>query len=200
MRIIRPSAAGALQFWVDRVTTGLTEPVPKVRFSFLILIAGGVVLLDQLTKAVVQASLFPGESVTVIPGFFNLTYVRNPGAAFGLLASGNPAVVIPFFVVLTIIIGIGILYYYKQSNPGQRAHRWGLSLILGGAAGNLIDRVRFQEVVDFLEFYAGDIYFPPIIPWPAFNIADTAISTGVGLLLLDMILRGNSRKRTKEEA
>ena len=173
MRIIRPSAAGALQFWVDRVTTGLTEPVPKVRFSFLILIAGGVVLLDQFTKAVVQASLFPGESVTVIPGFFNLTYVRNPGAAFGLLASGNPAVVIPFFVVLTIIIGIGILYYYKQSNPGQRAHRWGLSLILGGAAGNLIDRVRLGEVVDFID----------VGWWPVFNLADSSIVVGIATLI-----------------
>ena len=73
-------------------------------------------------------------------------------------------------------------------------------MVLGGAVGNLIDRVRLQEVVDFLDFYAGDIHFPPIIPWPAFNIADTAITTGVGLLILDMILRGNARKTTEEKA
>ena len=167
--------------------------------KLLVAVAGGVILLDQLTKAVVQASLFPGESVTVIPGFFNLTYVRNPGAAFGFLASKNAAIVLPFFIVITLVVIAGIIYYYRKADPADRVHRWGLSLVLGGAAGNLIDRVRLQEVVDFLEFYAGDIHFPPIIPWPAFNIADTAISTGVGLLILDMIVRGNARKTTKEE-
>lgn len=169
------------------------SPVPNTKlprsrsYKLLIVVAGVVILLDQLTKIIVQASLLLGESITVIPGFFSLTYVQNPGAAFSLMASGNPTIVIPFFIVLTIIIALGILHYYRQSNSTQRAHRWGLSLIFGGAIGNLIDRVRLQAVVDFLDFYAGDIYLPPIIPWPAFNIADTAISMGVGLLLLDIL-------------
>ena len=155
-------------------------------YKLIVVVAGGVILLDQLTKVVVQASLLLGESISVIPGFFSLIHVQNPGAAFSLMASGDPTIVIPFFIILTIIIAIGILHYYRQSNPTQRAHRWGLSLIFGGAIGTLIDRIRLQAVVDFLNFYAGEIYLPPIIPWPAFNIADTAISTGVGLLLLDI--------------
>lgn len=156
-------------------------PLRQRTFRFLIAVAAGVVLLDQATKEIVRAAFSLGESIPVIPGFFNLTYVRNPGAAFGFLASGNPALMIPFFVVISLVVTAAIVYYYRQADPARRLHRWGLSLILGGAIGNLIDRVRFLSVVDFLDFYAGSYH------WPAFNAADSAITIGVGLVLLEIV-------------
>ncbi len=167
-------------------TASTSRSAGKTGFALLISVAAAVVLVDQATKAVVQRSFFLGESVPVIDGFFNLTYVRNPGAAFSFLASGNPAWVIPFFVVISLIVGVGIVYYYRRTDPAQRLHRWGLSLVLGGAAGNLIDRFLYRSVVDFLDFYAGTSH------WPAFNVADSAITTGVGLILLEMFLTRKS--------
>lgn len=166
----------------EREATSAPDSGGKAKFTLLITVAAGVALVDQAAKAVVQARFFLGESVPVIPGFFNLTYVRNPGAAFSFLASGNPAWVTPFFIIISLIVGVGIVYYYRKTDPAERLQRWGLSLVLGGALGNLIDRLLYRSVVDFLDFYAGNYH------WPAFNTADAAITTGVGLLLLDMFL------------
>ena len=160
----------------------------KTRLAPLVSIAAAVVLLDQVTKIIVQRRFFLGESIPVIDGFFNLTYVRNSGAAFSFLASGDPAWVIPFFIITTLIVSVGIVYYHRKTDPAQRLHRLGLSLVLGGAVGNLIDRLVHQSVVDFLDFYAGTYH------WPAFNVADSAITTGVGLILLEMLLAGKSGK------
>ncbi|MFQ5915137.1 MAG: signal peptidase II [Nitrospinota bacterium] len=164
------------------------ESPKKARIAFLVTVAAGIILLDQITKAVVQSRFFPGESITVIPGFFNLTFIRNPGAAFGFLASGNPSIVTPLFVIISVIVAACIVYYYLKSDPGLQLHRWGLPLILGGAIGNLIDRVRFRSVVDFLDFYVGNYH------WPAFNAADSAITIGVGLILLEMLLANKPGK------
>jgi signal peptidase II len=169
-------------------TAAVMESSKNTNLGFLFMVSGGVILLDQLTKIVVQNLFFLGQSIAVIPGFFNLTYVRNPGAAFGFLASGNPAFVIPFFILISIVVVAGIVYYYRKSDPTQRLHRWGLALILGGAIGNLIDRVVYQSVVDFLDFYRGHYH------WPAFNVADSAITIGVGLIILDMLLTKGAEK------
>ena len=165
-----------------------SESTGKAGLGLLISITAVGVVLDQVTKILVQKHLFLGESIPVIDGFFNLTYVRNTGAAFSFLASGNPAWVIPFFIIITLIVAVGIVYYYRKTDPAQRLHRLGLSLVLGGAVGNLIDRLLHQSVVDFLDFYAGAYH------WPAFNVADSAITTGVGLILLEMLLAGKSGK------
>ena len=163
-------------------TATVMESSKNTNLGFLFTVSGGVILLDQLTKIVIQNLFFLGQSIAVIPGFFNLTYVRNPGAAFGFLASGNPAFVIPFFILISIVVVVGIVYYFRKSDPTQRLHRWGLAIILGGAIGNLIDRVVYQSVVDFLDFYGGHYH------WPAFNVADSAITIGVGLIIMDMLL------------
>ena len=160
----------------------------KAGLALLISVAAAVVVLDQVTKIIVQRLFFLGESIPVIDGFFNLTYVRNSGAAFSFLASGDPAWVIPFFTIITLVVAVGIVYYYRKTDPAQRLHRWGFSLVLGGAVGNLIDRLLHQSVVDFLDFYAGAYH------WPAFNVADSAITTGVGLILLEMLWAGKSGK------
>jgi signal peptidase II len=147
----------------------------------------GVVLLDQVVKAVVRPRLGLFDSVSVIPGFFSLTRVHNTGAAFGLMN----ALDIPFksaamaLVQTTALVGLAI--YAATLAPGQRLTRVGLSFVIGGALGNLIDRVYAGYVLDFFDFYWGGWHF-----W-AFNIADASITIGVALMVLDLIGPGHTR-------
>jgi len=127
------------------------------------------------------------ESLSVIPGFFDLTYVRNPGAAFGFLAQASPAFRSFFFSAVAVVAVFLILYFIIRHKEGTLLQATALSLISGGALGNLLDRVRFGEVVDFLDFYVGSYH------WPAFNVADSAISVGACLLLYEIF-----RKREKQ--
>ena len=140
-----------------------------------------VIVLDQLTKALVRNSLSFGDSRTLIPGFLDLTHVQNTGAAFGLLN----AVDFPYKPVVMLVIAAlalaAIALYGAQLGFQDRLARFGLALILGGAFGNLLDRVLHGHVVDFVDVYWGDVHF-----W-AFNVADAAISVGAVLVLLDMI-------------
>lgn len=142
-----------------------------------------ILIIDQFTKAVVATNMDIGGSITVITGFFNLSYIRNPGAAFGFLSSASPVFRYTFFLVVTIIAVLLILYYIKSTDMKDRIVAISLSLILAGAIGNLIDRVRFGEVVDFLDFYVESHH------WPAFNIADSAISIGAVILIWQMIAK-----------
>jgi signal peptidase II len=144
-------------------------------------IAAAIVALDQATKAIVKAKLPLHESVTVIPGFFDLTHVRNTGAAFGMLQSADFAYK-PVVMVLLAVIALGAVVSYALTLPAeQRMARYGLALILGGAIGNLIDRATMGFVVDFVDVYWRSIHF-----W-AFNVADSAITVGVTLMLLDAL-------------
>lgn len=145
-------------------------------------LATAVVILDQATKLLVERAFRLGESVPILPGFFNLTYVRNPGAAFGLLAGAAAAFRGPFFIGISLLAVVLISYYHARYARGRPLAEVGLALILGGAVGNLIDRL-FREgmVVDFLDFHLGGYH------WPAFNVADSGITVGVGLLLLQML-------------
>jgi signal peptidase II len=137
--------------------------------------------VDQLTKQLVRYSLTLHDSVKVIPGFLDLTHVQNTGAAFGLLNAADfpykPAVMIGIAAIALVAIAA----YGAQLGFHERLARFGLSLILGGAFGNLIDRAVVGYVVDFVDVYWGDSHF-----W-AFNVADAAISIGAILVLLDMI-------------
>lgn len=142
-----------------------------------------VVALDQLTKSYVTAGILLHESFTVVEGFLNITYVRNPGAAFGFLAHASPMLRFVFFVAITVLAVGLILYYVAKSEKEEPRLILALSLILGGALGNLIDRLRFGVVVDFI-----DVYFKTY-HWPAFNIADSAISLGAFFMLLEMLRR-----------
>ncbi|MDY6973968.1 MAG: signal peptidase II [Thermodesulfobacteriota bacterium] len=144
-----------------------------------------VVLLDQITKLAVVRSLTVFESVPVVTGFFNLVHVRNRGMAFGLL--NRPDMDFAFYLLLAASIGAIILLFFLFFTLTQDHNRitLGLSLVLGGAVGNLIDRVRFREVVDFLDFYLGSYH------WPAFNVADSAITVGTFWLAISLIFQRN---------
>ena len=144
-------------------------------------IAVAIVALDQLTKAIVKARLPLHESVTVIPGFFDLTHVRNTGAAFGMLDNTHFAYK-PALMVIVALVALGAVATYALTLPAtQRIARYGLALILGGAVGNLIDRAVMGYVVDFVDVYWRGVHF-----W-AFNVADSAITVGVVLMLLDVL-------------
>ena len=140
-----------------------------------------IVVFDQLTKAVVRAKLPLHESITVIPGLIAFTHVRNTGAAFGFL----DAVHFPYKTVVIALIAtaalVGVGMYAASLAHHQLAARSGLALIIGGAAGNLIDRVTAGSVVDFVDGYWRNWHF-----W-AFNVADSAITIGVAIMILDMI-------------
>lgn len=142
-----------------------------------------VLVLDQWTKGIITRAFEVHQSRPVIAGFFDITYVQNSGAAFGLFASVDSslkAIILNSVAILVFLIVSG--YALRTSHRSVRL-QLGFALILGGAVGNLMDRVRYGYVVDFLDFSVSGHH------WPAFNVADAAICIGVGLLFLDM-LRG----------
>jgi signal peptidase II len=140
-----------------------------------------VIALDQITKAVVRAKLPLHDSVNVIPGLFDLTHVRNTGAAFGML-NNIEFQYKPVVMVVVALVALGAVAAYAFTlPPEQRLARFGLALILGGAIGNLIDRATAGYVVDFVDVYWRGVHF-----W-AFNVADSAITVGVALMLLDVL-------------
>ncbi len=146
-----------------------------------VLAAAGVVVLDQATKALVRARFELFDSVPVLPGFFNLTRIHNTGAAYGML-NGTDLPGKPLILSIVAAAALVALVLYAASLPAeQRITRSGLALIIGGAAGNLIDRVTAGYVVDFVDVFVGTWHF-----W-AFNVADAAITVGVVLMLLDLI-------------
>jgi len=146
-----------------------------------------VVLVDQVVKAVVRPRLGLFDSVSVIPGFFSLTRVHNTGAAFGLMnALDIPFKTAAMALVQTMAL-VGLAIYAATLAPGQRLTRIGLSFVIGGAIGNLIDRIYAGYVLDFFDFYWGGWHF-----W-AFNIADASITIGVALMILDLLGAGHTR-------
>ena len=151
------------------------------------IVAVTVVLADQLVKALVRSRLALHESVTVIPGFFDLTRVHNSGAAYGFLNGVD----FPFKTALLACVAmaalVGLAVYSASLDQKQRLTRIGLTLVIGGAAGNLIDRVTAGYVLDFVDLYRGDWHF-----W-AFNVADSAITIGVVLMILELLGLGRTR-------
>ncbi len=137
-----------------------------------ILPAATVILLDQITKYIVSARIGYYESIPVIDGFFNLVHVRNRGMAFGVLNRSEPGLSYYLLITATIIAVLLLIFWFTRLKQEEKWLTPGLSLILGGAVGNLIDRVRLTEVVDFLDFHMGTHH------WPAFNLADSAITCG----------------------
>jgi signal peptidase II len=149
-----------------------------LRPDWLFFISAGLTLgLDAWTKALVQSHFMLNESLPLIPGVA-LTYVRNPGAAFSLLAGAPAEVRLPFFVAVTLAAGIAVFWMLKGTPKADRLSRLGLGLVLGGAIGNALDRLRFMEVVDFIEVGVRGVY-----TWPVFNVADSAVCVGVGFLI-----------------
>jgi len=136
-----------------------------------------VIVVDQITKRVVDTSMQLHQSIELAP-FFQLTYLRNQGAAFSFL-SGAGGWQRWFFIILAVVASAFITVWLRKLDPRQRREAMAWSLVLGGALGNLIDRILYGYVIDFLDVYYGDWH------WPAFNVADSAITVGVVLLLLD---------------
>ncbi len=149
-----------------------------------------VVVFDQITKAIVRARVPLHDDVTIIRGVLDITYVRNSGAAFGMFN----AIDFPFKAAVIAVVAaaamVAIAAYAARLAPGQRMARLGLALILGGAVGNLIDRVTFGYVVDFVDVYWRTYHF-----W-AFNVADSAITVGVAVMVLDMMGLGSHASKT----
>ncbi len=147
-----------------------------------------VILFDQWTKYLVHSRFRWGESVNLVTHFFALTYVRNSGAAFGLLHRAPAWFRDPFFIVVPLVAMVVISILFHRLEARQRLTAWSFSLILSGAIGNLIDRLRFGYVIDFLDFHWKEFYH-----WPAFNVADSCIVVGVALMFLQSLLHGDRK-------
>jgi signal peptidase II len=158
-------------------TEGARAPWPRVGIWIAVAIA--LALVDQAVKALVQSQLAPGEVVPVT-GFFNLVLVFNTGAAFSFLA-GASGWQREFFITITVAAAVVIVVLLRR-HAKERLFSSGLTLIMGGAIGNLYDRLTLGKVVDFLDFHAFGWH------WPAFNVADSAITVGAALLILDTLL------------
>jgi len=150
-----------------------------------VLLALGLLILDQWSKWLVMSRMAQGESIPVIEPVFYLTYVRNPGAAFGMLPYKTA-----FFITITVIVVVGVILFIKRIPEGKSLLKTGLALQVGGAVGNLIDRIRFGHVIDFFDFRV----------WPVFNIADMAIVIGVGILFLELVRNDRAGERRSGSA
>jgi signal peptidase II len=155
--------------------------IPKYRLAFAV--GGSVLVLDQITKSLVDHWMRLHQSIEILPNFAHLTYIRNTGAAFGFLAGSNASWRMVFFIIISLVAIGCVFYLLKSLRPPQNTSVVSLALILGGAVGNLVDRVRLGEVIDFLDLHWHDTH------WPAFNVADSAITIGVILLLIQMLRR-----------
>lgn len=163
------------------------------KYYALAFITPMVVILDQFTKYMVIQHFRLGETVPIFSGFFNFTYIRNTGAAFGIFAQSHPSFRVPFFVAVPLIALVAIGYIFKKIGETDLKLSSALSLVIGGAIGNLIDRVQLGYVVDFLDFHWSYQYH-----FPAFNVADSAICVGVGVLMLDLLLQKDGQNNRGE--
>lgn len=149
------------------------------RWVLFSLISGGGLLADQASKIYIDRVMTLHQSIPVIDGLFNLTYLRNRGAAFSFLA--NASWRLPFFIAVSLIAGVVIVVALQKMRHEQKLAQVALAMVFSGAFGNLIDRIRMGEVIDFLDVYWKTHH------WPAFNVADSLICVGVALIALDML-------------
>jgi signal peptidase II len=159
----------------------------KPRYTLFASITFVGLLLDQATKLYIDRTMQLYDSIPVVANFFNITYVRNRGAAFSFLSEASWR--LPFFIGITLVASIAIIVAFSKLRDDQKLAQISLAMIFSGAVGNLIDRVRLGEVIDFLDVHWYRHH------WPAFNVADSLICVGVFLLALDMLLED---KRLKE--
>jgi signal peptidase II len=159
----------------------------KRKYWVLLICLVIILALDQYTKYEVQQRIHLYQTIKVIDGFFNLTHLRNTGGAFGIFGGNKGGIGSLFFIALPLVAMGVILYLIHKLKEYERIFSLSLSLILSGAVGNLIDRVRYQEVVDFLDFHLFSYH------WPAFNIADSAITIGIGLMVYELLFHDKKR-------
>lgn len=159
------------------------KSVLRRKYMLLAAVAGAVVVLDQLTKWLVIRFLDYYDQIPVIPGFFNLIHVHNPGGAFGVFAAQSSGLRGVLFIAIACgAMGL-ILYLYRNTPKEYPLLLSGLALIFGGALGNLLDRLRLGKVVDFIDLYISQWH------WPAFNVADSAITVGMGIFGFYILFR-----------
>ncbi len=157
---------------------------PRYTLFSLLTIAG--LLLDQATKVYIDRTMRLFDSIPVVTNFFNITYVRNRGAAFSFLSDASWR--LPFFIGISLVASIAILVAFHKLRDDQKLAQASLAMIFSGAVGNLFDRVRLGEVIDFLDAHWYRHH------WPAFNVADSLICVGVFLLAVDMLLEDKRLK------
>ena len=151
----------------------------KPRYTLFALITFFGIIIDQITKIAVDRTMQLSDSITIVEHFFHLTYVRNRGAAFSFLSDASWR--LPFFISITIIAALVILVAFQKMRDDQRLAHTSLAMIFSGAVGNLIDRIRLGEVIDFLDVHWYQHH------WPAFNVADSAITCGAAMLVVDSL-------------
>jgi len=172
---------------VTRLLKGLNK-----KYLPLFTCAPVIIILDQLVKIYVDKTMHLYQSIEVLENFFHITYIRNKGAAFGILSGANENLRIPFFLTVSVIAIAIILYTIYTYEEESQVFPVSMGLILGGAIGNMIDRVRLGEVIDFVDVHWYGHH------WPAFNVADSAITVGVTLLIINIIFE-HKNVETEEE-
>jgi signal peptidase II len=158
----------------------------KPRYTLFAILTVAGLLLDQVTKLYIDRTMQLFDSIPVLPDFFHITYVRNRGAAFSFLSDASWR--LPFFIGISLVASIAILVAFHKLRDDQKLAQVSLAMIFSGALGNLIDRVRLGEVIDFLDAHWYRHH------WPAFNVADSLICVGVFLLAADMLLEDKRLK------
>ena len=161
----------------------------KRKYWVLLIACLLILILDQFTKYEVQQTLPLHHRVEVISGFFNLTHVRNSGGAFGIFGGTRGGWGTLFFMGVSVLAIGSLFYFIWKVKEDEKNLALSFSLVLAGAIGNLIDRFRYGEVIDFLEFYLSSFY------WPAFNIADSAICIGIGLMAFEILIWDHKKKK-----
>ena len=163
------------------------------RYLFLAFVTAATAIIDQATKSHIMQTMRLHESIPILPGFFSLTYIRNPGAAFGILASSGSGFRLLFFGITSLFALVLLGTIFLRLRADDWVVQFSIAAILGGAIGNLLDRLRFGEVIDFLDCYIGSYH------WPAFNVADAAISVGVFFLILHFALEKKEPERVLQQ-
>lgn len=161
----------------------------KLKYRVLLEIVIPVLILDQVSKLIIARHVPLHSSIDVIEGFFSITHIRNTGAAFGLMAGHSLSFYL--FSLVAFVAVVFVLWYFRNLSDRDVTSAVALSLVLAGALGNLIDRLRLGEVIDFLDVYYGQWH------WPAFNVADASVSVGIGFLAVIIIFRGWKSSRTQ---
>lgn len=166
---------------IESTTTLEGYPTQMKKYISFFIIAGLVIIIDQVTKISIIDRIDLHQTVQIIPGFLNLTHVHNPGGAFGFLAS-NSSFLRPLVFYGAAVFALVLIFYFFYKTPESfRFLTAALSMVFGGAVGNLIDRFRMGFVIDFLDVYVGKYH------WPAFNVADSAITVGVVIFILHIV-------------
>jgi signal peptidase II len=161
----------------------------KRKYWVLLVVCFTVLLLDQWTKHLIQARLLLHQTIKVIPGFFNLVYITNTGGAFGTFGAERGGLGSILFVVVSLVAVGCILFFFIRLKEDERTLSLSLSFVLSGAIGNLIDRLQYGEVVDFLDFYLLSYH------WPAFNVADSVICIGIGLTAIELLIQDRRKPK-----